>query len=32
MKKVLFVLFLAFAAATTFSGCDKPEYKHPMQR
>ena len=32
MKKIILIAFLAFAAVTTFTGCEKKEYKHPMHR
>lgn len=32
MKKVLFSIFLVSAISLTFSGCEKADYQHPMQR
>ncbi len=32
MKKFILSILAIFALATVFSGCDKPPYKHPMQR
>ena len=32
MKKVILAILTIFALVTVFTGCDKPEYRHPLQR
>lgn len=32
MKKFILLTFTIFALGITFTGCDKPPYKHPMQQ
>jgi hypothetical protein len=30
MKKFILTILTIFALATVFSGCDKPQYRHPL--
>lgn len=32
MKKVLFLTIIALGVMSTFSGCEKPDYQHPLHR
>ena len=32
MKKIILTTLTIFALATVFTGCDKPDYKHPLHR
>jgi hypothetical protein len=32
MKKIVLTLIIALGIASIFSGCDRPDYQHPMHR
>ncbi len=32
MKKLLLLTLTLLSIASTFSGCEKPDYQHPMHR